>query len=162
MCVPQIRNGGLDRGHCMWTEVLWPWQISSSVPVICGHQALNLYAWTLNMYICWWTGQRMLDTWVCAGECCNAVFFPNVIRNLGGMKDTNILKLLSYYLPVDGPCCSEFTNSFKSEVNLLLSAVCSSIHLMDMWKVCVCERGRLCVCVCICVSMCVSGILHLS
>lgn len=67
----------LDRGHYIWTELLQSWQISSAIPVICGYRTLNLHAWTFDTYffLFWWASHRLLDIRVCAGKCCNAVFF---------------------------------------------------------------------------------------
>lgn len=162
LCVPHYRNGGLDRGHCTWTDVLWPWQISSSVPVICGHQALNLYAWTINMYICWWAGQRMLDTWVCAGKCCNAVFFPGVIGNLGdvkGHKHFQAFVLLfssrwAMLYRIGWLPFWKWTQPFIAHYPFS--------HPFDRYVESMCMWERETLCVCFNVSMCVSEILHLS
>ena len=125
--------------------------------MICGHQALNLYAWTLNMYICWWAGQRMLDTWVCTGKCCNAVFFPNVIRNLGGMRGHKqsqafILLFSSRWAVLYR--AGQFP--FWKWSQPFIAHYPSPIHLIDM---CMWERGNVCVCVCVCV--CVYQCKHL-
>lgn len=83
-----------------------------------------------------------------------SIFSPMSLGILGLGRDMNIFMLLSYYCPVDGPCCTELVNSpFESKINLSFTTIHSPIHLMYMWNECVCEKERQRDSVCISISV---------
>ena len=103
------------------------------------------------MYICWRAGQRILDTWVRAGKCCNAVFFPNVIENFGGLKRYKqfqgfILLLSSRWAILHRIGQFPFWKWRKH----FIAHYPSPIHLIDY----VCVSKKDCVCVYVCVYQC--------
>lgn len=87
-------------------------------------------------------------------------FSPMSLGILGVWKDINILRLLSYCFPVDGPYHTELAYSPFEIGQHFIATIHSPIRWRDRRKVCMWERGRLGVC--ISVNMYVSRILHLS
>lgn len=137
--------GSFDKGHHIWTEIVWPWQISSWILVTCSYQSLCLHTWTFNIYFLFrWDSQRMLGIHVCAADarhtrmcskCCNAVFFSMSLGVWGVRRDTSSRKLLSYCPSVDALfaelVCSP---SERSKVNILSLTIQSFMHLYGYEK----------------------------